>query len=130
MDLAITMGLGGWIVLIVGALLFGAIVQYATNPPSDLEWVVAAIAAGLGALFASELVVAWRTLEPVWDGLALLPATLGGVVAGVVVELASRFLTGGRPAGRHLAARSGRRPDQGRERGGCGSPRSRTFRTG
>jgi hypothetical protein len=48
--------------------------------------------------------VAWRTVEPVWDGLALLPAVLGGVVLGVVVELASRFLTGGRPAGRAISA--------------------------
>jgi uncharacterized membrane protein YeaQ/YmgE (transglycosylase-associated protein family) len=104
MDLAITLGLGGWIALIVGALVFGAIVQFTTDAPTSFEWVVAAIAAGVGALVASEFIVSWRTLEPVWDGLALLPAVLGAVGVGIVVELASRFLAGGRPAGRHLTA--------------------------
>ena len=104
MDFAITMGLGGWTALIIGALVFGVIVQFTTDAPTSFEWVVAAIASGVGGLFASELVVAWRTVEPVWDGLALVPATLGGLTVGVVVELASRFLTGGRPAGRHMTA--------------------------
>lgn len=104
MDLAITLGLGGWTALIVGALVFGAIVQYATDARSSVEWLLAGVAAGIGALVASELIVALRTVEPVWDGLALLPAILGGVAVGVVVELASRYLAGGRPAGRHLTA--------------------------
>ena len=103
MDLAITLGLGGWIALILGALVFGAIVQLTTDAPTGFEWVVAAIAAEVGALVASELVVAWRTVEPVWEGLALLPALIGGIVVGVVVELASRFLIGGRPAGRPMS---------------------------
>ena len=104
MDLAVTLGLGGWAALIVGALVFGAIVQLTTDAPTGFEWIVAAIAAFIGALFASEIVVAWRTVEPVWDGLALLPAVIGGVVVGVAVELVSPFLTGGRPAGRTLSA--------------------------
>jgi uncharacterized membrane protein YeaQ/YmgE (transglycosylase-associated protein family) len=104
MDLAITLGLGGWIALIVGALVFGAIVQLTTDAPTSYDWIVAAIAAGIGALFASEIVVAWRTVERVWDGIVLVPSVLGGVVLGVVVELASRFLTGGRPAGRAISA--------------------------
>ena len=104
MDLAISLGLGGWIALIVGALVFGAIVQLTTDAPTGFEWIIVAIAAGIGALFASEIVVAWRTVEPVWDGLALLPAVIGGIVVGVVVELVSRFLTGGRPAGRAVSA--------------------------
>jgi uncharacterized membrane protein YeaQ/YmgE (transglycosylase-associated protein family) len=104
MDLAITLGLGGWIALIVGALVFGVIVQLTTDAPTGFEWIVDAIAAFLGALVASELVVAWRTVEPVWDGLALVPAVLGGLVVGVVVDLAARFLAGGRPAGRPMSA--------------------------
>jgi hypothetical protein len=35
MDLAITLGLGGWIALIVGALMFGAIVQLKTDAPTS-----------------------------------------------------------------------------------------------
>lgn len=103
MDLAITLGLGGWIALILGAIVFGVIVQLTTDAPTGFEWVVSGIAAGVGALVASELVVAWRAVEPVWDGLALVPALIGGIVVGIVVELASRFLTGGRPAGRPMS---------------------------
>jgi uncharacterized membrane protein YeaQ/YmgE (transglycosylase-associated protein family) len=104
MDLAITLDLGGWVALIVGALVFGAIVQLTTDAPTGFEWIVATIAAFIGGLFASEIVVAWRTIEPVWAGLALIPAVLGGLAVGVVVELVSRFLTGGRPAGRAISA--------------------------
>ena len=104
MDLAISLGLGGWIALIVGALVFGVIVQLTTDAPTDFEWVVVAIAAAIGAVFASEIVVAWRTVEPVWDGLALVPALLGGLVVGVIVDLVSRFLTGGSAAGRPMSA--------------------------
>jgi uncharacterized membrane protein YeaQ/YmgE (transglycosylase-associated protein family) len=104
MDLAITLGLGGWIALIVGALVFGVVVQLTTDTPRDFGWLADAIAAFIGALVASEFIVAWRTVEPVWDGLALVPAVLAGLVVGVVVDLATRFLTGGRTAGRPMSA--------------------------
>jgi uncharacterized membrane protein YeaQ/YmgE (transglycosylase-associated protein family) len=104
MEFAISLGWGGWIALVVGALAFGVIVQLTTDTPSAFAWLVDAIAAFIGALFASEIVIAWRTVEPVWDGLALVPAVLGGLVVGVVVDLVMRFLTGGRTAGRPMAA--------------------------
>ena len=104
MELTFSLGLGGWILLIVGALAFGVIVQLATEPSTGFEWLVDAIAAGVGALFASEVVIAWRAVEPVWDGLALIPAILGGLVVGVIVDLATRFFLGGRPAGRAISA--------------------------
>jgi hypothetical protein len=53
---------------------------------------------------ASEFIVAWRTFEPVWDGLALVPALLGGLVVGIIVEVATRRLTGGTYSGRPMAA--------------------------
>jgi hypothetical protein len=31
----------------------------------------------------------------VWDGLALVPALIGGLIVGVIVELATRYATGG-----------------------------------
>ena len=52
--------------------------------------------------------MAWQTFEPVWDGLAIVPALIGGLVLGIVVEIATRYLTGGtyaghpRPLDRHL----------------------------
>jgi uncharacterized membrane protein YeaQ/YmgE (transglycosylase-associated protein family) len=104
MEFAIGLGLGGWIVLIVGALLFGAIAQFVGETRTGFEWLGDAIAAGVGALAASEFVVAWRTFEPTWDGLALVPALLGGIVVGLVVEVATRYLTGGTYTGRPVSA--------------------------
>jgi uncharacterized membrane protein YeaQ/YmgE (transglycosylase-associated protein family) len=104
MDFAIALGLGGWVALIVGAVIFGAVAQVIGEPRTGYEWVVVAIAAGVGALFASEMIVAWRTFEPVWDGLALVPALIGGLVVGVVIEVATRYLTGGTYSGRQMAA--------------------------
>jgi uncharacterized membrane protein YeaQ/YmgE (transglycosylase-associated protein family) len=104
MEFAIGLGLGGWVILIVGALVFGVIAQFVGETRTGYEWLVDAIAAGIGALFASEFIVAWRTFEPTWDGLALLPALLGGIVVGLVVEVATRYLTGGTYSGRPLSA--------------------------
>jgi uncharacterized membrane protein YeaQ/YmgE (transglycosylase-associated protein family) len=104
MEFAIGLGLGGWLVLIFGALVFGAAAQMVGEPRAGFEWLGDAIAAGVGALAASELIGAWRALEPTWDGLALMPALLGGVVVGLIVELATRYFTGGSYTGRAISA--------------------------
>jgi len=104
MEFAISLGLGGWIVLIVGALVFGAVAQFIGETRTGYEWLVDAIAAGIGALFASEFIVSWRSFEPTWDGLALVPALLGAIVVGVVVEVATRYMTGGTYSGRPMSA--------------------------
>jgi uncharacterized membrane protein YeaQ/YmgE (transglycosylase-associated protein family) len=95
MELAITLGLGGWVVLVVGALIFGAAAQLIGETRTGFEWLVDAIAAGIGALVASEFIVAFQDAGPVFDGLALAPALIGGLVVGLVVEVATRFTTGG-----------------------------------
>lgn len=104
MEFAIALGIGGWLVLIVGALVFGGVAQFVGETRTGLEWVAAGFAAGIGALVASEFIVAWRTFEPVWDGLALVPALIGGLVLGVLVEVATRYLTGGTYTGRPMSA--------------------------
>jgi uncharacterized membrane protein YeaQ/YmgE (transglycosylase-associated protein family) len=104
MEFAIGLGLGGWIVLIVGALVFGGVAQVIGETRTGFEWLVDAIAAGIGALVASEFIVAWRTFEPTWDGLALVPALLGGIVVGLVAEVATRYMTGGTYSGRPVSA--------------------------
>jgi len=96
MELAISLGLGGWLVLIAGALAFGVIVQFIGETKTGYEWLIDAVAAFAGGLIASELVISFRTYEPVFDGLALVPALLGGLALGVVVEMVTRFMTGGR----------------------------------
>ncbi len=104
MELAIALGLGGWIALIVGALVFGAVAQVLGETRTGFEWLVDAIAAAIGALAASEFITAWRTVDPVWDGLAIVPAVIGGLVVGIVVEIATRYLTGGSYTGRSMTA--------------------------
>lgn len=95
MEFIITLGLGGWIVLITGSLVFGAIAQLVGETRTQYEWLVDAIPAAIGALVASEFVLAWQAVGPVFDGLALVPALIGGLLVGLVVEVATRYLTGG-----------------------------------
>jgi uncharacterized membrane protein YeaQ/YmgE (transglycosylase-associated protein family) len=104
MEFAISLGLGGWILLIVGALAFGVVAQFIGETRTGFEWLVDAIAAGIGALAASEFIVSWRTFEPTWDGLAIVPALLGGLVVGLVVEVVTRYMTGGTYSGRAISA--------------------------
>lgn len=104
MEFSIALGVLGWLALVVGALIFGAIAQFVGDARTGYEWLIDAIAAGFGALVASEFIVAWQTFEPVWDGLALVPALIGGLVAGIVVEVATRYLTGGTYATRPMSA--------------------------
>ena len=104
MEFAISLGLGGWVVLIVGSLLFGAAAQVIGEPRASFEWLGDAVAAGIGALVASEFITAWRAFEPTWDGLALIPALAGGVVVGLIVEVVTRYGTGGTYGGRAVSA--------------------------
>jgi uncharacterized membrane protein YeaQ/YmgE (transglycosylase-associated protein family) len=104
MELAIALGIGGWILLIGGALVIGVVAQFIGEPNSGYEWVATSIAAGLGALIASEFIVGLRTFEPVWDGLAMVPAAVGGVVLAALVAVAARYVTGGTTAHRPMSA--------------------------
>ena len=104
MQLAIVLGLGGWIVLIGGAVIFGVVAQYIGETRTGFEWLADAIAAGVGALVASEFIIAWQTFAPVYDGLALIPALIGGLVVGIIVEVATRYVTGGTYVGGHAAS--------------------------
>ncbi len=104
MEFAIALGFAGWILLIVGSLVFGGIAQLVGETRTGFEWFGDAIGFGIGAIVASEFIVALQTVQPIWDGLALAPALIGGLVLGVVVEVATRYLTGGTYSGRPMAA--------------------------
>jgi uncharacterized membrane protein YeaQ/YmgE (transglycosylase-associated protein family) len=99
MDLSISLGLLGWGVVVVGALAFGVGAQFVGQTRTDYEWLIDAVAAFAGALIASEFVVAWRGFEPVFEGLALIPAVAGAIVLGGIVDLLTRASTGGRYIG-------------------------------
>ena len=95
MELAITLGLGGWILLIGASLVFGAIAQFVGDTRTGWEGVVDAFAFGIGALIGSEFIVATQAYGPMWDGLALVPALVGGLIVGLIVELSTRYATHG-----------------------------------
>lgn len=104
MDFGISLGLGGWVILAAGALVFGVAAQLIGDVETGYEWVPDTIAAFIGGLAASEFITAWRTFEPVWDGLALVPALVGGLVVGVIVEIVTRMMTGGHYFGHPMSA--------------------------
>lgn len=95
MELAINLGLGGWILVAIGALIFGGAAQLVGEPRAGLEWLVDAIAFAIGAVVASEFITAFQESGPMFDGLAVVPALAGGLVLGVLVEIVTRFVTGG-----------------------------------
>ena len=104
MEFVIEMGVGGAAVLVIGAVVFGVVAQFVGETRTGYEWLVDAIGAGIGALVASEFIIGWQAFAPVFDGLALLPALIGGLVVGLIVEVETRLLTGGTYSGRPISA--------------------------
>jgi len=93
MEFTFDIGLWGLVALTVGSVLFGIGVQLLGNPHFGYEWIVTALVAGIGAFVASEFVVGFQTWEPLFDGLAVVPAVIVGVVAGLIAAGATRFMT-------------------------------------
>ncbi|HLE59593.1 MAG TPA: hypothetical protein VJA85_08100 [Candidatus Limnocylindria bacterium] len=91
------LGMTGWaaFVLIIGALVIGVIFQYVGDVTIGYEWAVAGLGALVGGWLGSESLGALSTWGPVWDGMYLLPALIGGVLLGFVVDLLARTATGG-----------------------------------
>ena len=85
MESAITMGIGGSAFLIAGALVFGVAARFVGETQTGYEWLVDAIAFGIGAIVACEFTVAWQTVEPMRDGLAIVPALTGSPPLGRAV---------------------------------------------
>jgi len=96
MELSISLGLAGGLLLILGAAVFGIAAQLVGETRNGYEWLVDGIAAGVGALVGSEFILAWQTTGPMFDGLAIVPALVGGLLVGLVVAVATRYLTGDR----------------------------------
>lgn len=92
MELTFDVGIVGIVAAAAVAVILGIVVQLAGEARFGYEWVITGVAAFAGALVASEWIVAWQTFAPVHDGLAVVPALIGGVVVGVVVGGASRLV--------------------------------------
>jgi uncharacterized membrane protein YeaQ/YmgE (transglycosylase-associated protein family) len=91
-DFAFDMGVWGALTLLVGGIVLGVVVQLIGENRFGYEWIVTAIATIVGGFAASEFVVDWRAFAPVFDGLALIPALVGGLVVGIVVAAIVRFI--------------------------------------
>ena len=89
------MTLFGVILLILGALVFGAIAQYIGRVVIGYEWIFPAAGALVGGWLGSEAFGTLSTWGADVESLYLLPALIGGVVVGGVVDVVVRTLTGG-----------------------------------
>lgn len=95
MEFTFDIGLWGLLALAAGAVLIGLIAQAIGEVRTGYEWLATAVGAFIGGLVASELVVAWKTFEPVWEGLAIVPAIVGALVVGIIVDAVVRYTTHG-----------------------------------
>lgn len=95
MDFNVDMGLGGLGALVLGAIVIGIVFQLIGDVRFGFEWVVTSVGAFVGGLAASEFIKDWRATGPVWDGLAIVPAVIGALVVGALVEVVTRYASGG-----------------------------------
>jgi hypothetical protein len=96
MEFTYAIGWLGLAVLVIGALLIGLGLQFVGRGAATYEWVGTSIAAFLGGFAASELFVSLRDWQPLYDGVALLPALVGGLAIGGIVAFTLRVLFGQR----------------------------------
>jgi len=93
MELTFELGYLGLLVLALGSIAIGVAFYVFGDPEFNYEWLVTAIAAFVGGFVTSEFVIGLRGYEPVWDGLAIVPALIGGVIVGAVAAGVVRLLT-------------------------------------
>lgn len=90
-------GMNGWeaLLLIAGAAVIAAVLQRVGRPGFGYEWVFTFIAALAGGWFGSEAFGSLSTQGPVVEGLYLVPALIGAVILGVLVDAAVRYISSG-----------------------------------
>jgi hypothetical protein len=90
-------GMTAWavIVLIAGAVVIGLVLQYVGDVTNGYEWSIAGLGAIVGGWLGSEALGSLSTWGPEWEGMFVLPALIGAVIVGFVVDLVVRYATGG-----------------------------------
>ena len=96
MQLTVDIGAGGWGLLAVGAFVIGVVAQWLGIAEGDDDWQPVMAGAFLGGVIGSELIASAPGLEPVWDGVALVPAAIGGALVGAIAAFLSLVVTGHR----------------------------------
>lgn len=83
------------ILLVAGSILLGAIPQFIGEPKLSLEFLFPMAGVLVGAYLGSEAFGTLSTWGWEFQGLYVLPAIIGGVVLGAIVDVIVRFVTGG-----------------------------------
>ena len=83
----------GIAILVVGALVVGWLYRYVGENQEGWGWLITAIGAGLGGFVGSEALGGASTWGPEAGGMFLLPALIGAVVVGEIVEWVVRVAT-------------------------------------
>jgi uncharacterized membrane protein YeaQ/YmgE (transglycosylase-associated protein family) len=81
--------------LVAGALLIGVLAMFIGEVRVGWEWATTAAAALVGGYLGSEAFGTASTWGPAFEGLYIVPAIIGGVVLGVIVDAVSRYSTAG-----------------------------------
>ena len=98
------LGLFGWdvgmstyaaILLVLGAIVVGVIAHIIGEVRTGWEGPVAGVAALIGGYLGSEAFGAYSTWGYAFEGLYVLPALIGGLVLGFVVDAVVRYATEG-----------------------------------
>ena len=87
MELRIDVGVGGWGLLVVGAFVIGVVAQWIGIAEGEDDWLPVMAGAFVGGAIGSEWIAPLATLEPVWEGIALVPAAIGGALVGATAAL-------------------------------------------
>ena len=90
-------GMSGYaaLLLVVGAVLLGAVPQFIGEPKVGYEWIFPAIGVLVGGWLGSEAFGRLSTWGAEFEGLYVLPALIGGIVLGAIVDVIVRYMTGG-----------------------------------
>jgi hypothetical protein len=83
------------ILLVAGALVVGAIPLFIGEARTGYEWLATAAAVLVGGRLGSEAFGGISTFGPVFEGMYLVTALVGGVVLGAIVDVAVRYVSGG-----------------------------------
>ena len=103
MELTTDMGAAAIVSLAVISIALGVVLHLIGDVEFGYEWVVTAIAAFAGGFVLASGSSSFRTVEPVWDGMAVVPAVGGALIVGIAVDAIVRFTTHG-SYGHHVPA--------------------------
>jgi uncharacterized membrane protein YeaQ/YmgE (transglycosylase-associated protein family) len=83
------------IVMVVGALVIGVVAQLIGEVTLGFQWAVTGLGALIGGYIGSESFGTYSTWGAEFDGLYIVPALIGAVVLGGIVDVVVRYLTSG-----------------------------------